>query len=151
MKTQMIIRDSDCAQDVKYNNLNCACVHAKCGMQTTFLQLIHLVIVDLSCPHGFSVNDAISKNCNYKRDLRRAYCQVPFHPREWCICINMLDTRGQVILMIFTGRWRWRGHMWVWGGIRSWVLENVSKACPPATGQLVLGVLVHGNTLGRAL
>ena len=168
------------------------------------------VIVDLSWPHGFSVNDGISKDhylgevinlhyasvadvCQmvlsvgvgsviYKRDLRRAYRQIPVDPRDYCylgynwenefyfdtvLCMGQRNaafacsrTTKAVMYMHEAG-----GHMGTSylddligvspaeEGIQAYdtlgvllselgLVENLKKACPPSTKQLVLGVMI---------
>ena len=168
------------------------------------------IIVDLSWPHGSSVNDGISKDhylgeiielhyasvtevCRmamevgkgaviYKRDLRRAYRQVPVDPRDYCylgycwedkyffdtvLCMGqrnaaMACSRTTRAVMYMHHQ---KGHLGTSYlddliGVSSpetgmdayeslgtllldlGLVENLKKACPPSTSQIVLGVLV---------
>ena len=168
------------------------------------------VIVDLSWPHGMSVNDGISKDvymgeiidlhyasvkqvCEmvlrvgvgsviYKRDMRRAYRQIPVDPGDYCylgyhwggafffdtvLCMGqrnaaMACSRTTKAIMHMHEQ---EGHLGTSylddligvsppaDGVAAYeslgellvqlgVLENFTKACPPLTVQIVLGVLI---------
>jgi hypothetical protein len=169
------------------------------------------VIVDLSWPHGLSVNDGISKEtylgeqielhyasveevCRtvrrlgpgsviYKRDLRHAYRQFPVDPGDYCFLAYYwehqyyLDTvlamgqrnagmscsRVTKSIMYMHAEDGYEGSSYLDDliGVSSpqlgqeayeslgellaelGLLENLAKACPPNTIQLVLGVLIN--------
>ena len=168
------------------------------------------VIVDLSWPHGSSINDGISKDvylgeiidlhyasvedvCQmvlqmgvgsliYKRDLRRAYRQIPVDPGDYCylgycwneefyfdtvLCMGqrnaaMACSRVTKAVMHMHENAGHAGTSYLddligvspadeaveaYDGLGELLLqlglfENFVKACPPATIQIVLGVLI---------
>ena len=169
------------------------------------------VIVDLSWPHGSSVNDGISKNvylgeeielhytsvervCHlvrrmgkgsviYKRDLKRAYRQFPVDPSDYgylgyfwdgmlyfdsVLCMGqrnaaMACSRATESVMFIHRQSGHEGESYLddligvspaQSGEAAFVqlgdllselglIENLGKACPPATIQLVLGILIN--------
>ena len=168
------------------------------------------VIVNLSWPHGMSVNDGISKDvylgeiidlhyasvedvCQlvrkvgagsviYKRDLKRAYRQIPVDPGDYCflgyhwekqfffdtvLCMGqrnaaMACSRTTKAIMYMHENIGHLGTSYLDDligvspcdeGMEAYeslgellaelgLLENFTKACPPATMQVVLGVMI---------
>ena len=168
------------------------------------------VIMDLSWPHGCSVNDGISKDyylgelvdlhyasveevCQmvmmvgkgaliYKRDLRRAYRQIPVDPKDYrylgyhwgdklffetVLCMGQRNaalacSRTTKAVMYIHANAGYLGTSYLddligvspeEDGLKAYgslgellsdlgLIENLAKACPPSTVQVVLGILI---------